>query len=388
MPDPSLKITRKGAAWFRTGHPWIYKDDLERGDPSLSGAIVSILDNSGNFLAKAFYNEKSKIALRIITYDNLPVDAGFWRGRLSGCIEYRKKAVKDSDAYRIAHSEADGLPSLIVDKYGEHLSIQTLSLGMDNIKDAVVEALQGLLKPVSIIARNDSAMRKFEGLDEKKEVLYGKPPEKVKVREGNIKYLVDIMNGQKTGSYLDQRENHIASEKYARGKALDCFAYQGLFSLHMALSADEVTAVDSSGPALEALKENALLNGLTKIRTVEGKVSEILRSLQKEERQFDFIVLDPPAYAKSKKDIQAAARGYIDINFRAMKLLKKGGHLMTCSCSYNLSEGQFMEILAEALSESRRRARLIEKRIQPADHPVLLNFPESNYLKCIVLEMV
>ncbi|MDD5073557.1 MAG: class I SAM-dependent rRNA methyltransferase [Candidatus Omnitrophica bacterium] len=388
MQTPSLRITRKGAAWFRTGHPWIYKDDLERNDPSLSGSIISVLDNSGKFIAKAFYNERSKIALRIITYDDVPVDAGFWRSRLSGCIEYRKKTVKDADAYRIAHSEADGLPSLIVDKYGEHLSIQTLCLGMDNIKDTIVDGLKDLLKPASIVARNDSAMRKFEGLEEKKEVLYGRPPEKAVVREGNIKYLVDIMSGQKTGAYLDQRENHIASEKYSRGKALDCFSYQGLFSLHMALSAGEVTAVDSSGPALRGLKENAELNGLTKIETVEGKVSETLKSFQKEERQFDFIVLDPPAFAKSKKDIQAAARGYIDINFRAMKLLKKGGHLMTCSCSYNLSEGQFMDILAEALSESRRRARLIEKRIQPADHPILLNFPESNYLKCIILEMV
>lgn len=388
MQTPSLKITKKGVAWFRTGHPWIYKDDLERNDPSLSGSIVSILDTSGNFLAKAFYNERSKIALRLITYDDLPIDAAFWRGRLSKCIEYRNRAVKDSTAYRIAHSEADGLPSLIVDKYGEYLSIQTLSLGMDYIKDTIVEVLAELIKPRSIVARNDSAMRKFEGLEEKKELLYGKAPEKIEVKEGKIKYLVDIMNGQKTGSYLDQRENRIAAERYAKGNTLDCFSYQGLFSLHMALSADEVTAVDSSGPALEGLKENAEINGLTNIKTVEGKVSDILKSYQKEERQFDLIVLDPPAFAKSKKDIQAAVRGYIDINFRAMKLLKRGGHLMTCSCSYNLSEGQFMDIIVEALRESRRRARLVEKRIQPADHPILLNFPESNYLKCFVLEML
>lgn len=388
MQNPSLKITRKGLAWFKTGHPWIYKDDLERGEPSLSGTIVSVLDNSGNFLAKAFYNERSKIALRLITYDDLPVDAGFWRRRISDCIDRRKEAVKDATAYRIAHSEADGLPSLIVDRYGGHLSIQTLSLGMDNIKGIVVEVLAELVKPVSIVGRNDSAMRKFEGLDEVKEVLYGKAPGKIEVREGKIKYLADIMNGQKTGSYLDQRENHIAAERYARGKTLDCFSYQGLFSLHAALTADEVTAVDSSGPALEALNENARLNGLANIKAEEGKVSEILKSYHKEGRQFDFIVLDPPAFAKSKKDLQAAARGYIDINFRAMKLLKRGAHLMTCSCSYNLSEGQFLDILYEALCESRRRAYLIEKRIQPADHPVLVNFPESNYLKCIVLEML
>ena len=388
MQTPSLKITKKGAAWFRTGHPWIYKDDLERNDPSLSGSIVSVLDNSGNFLAKAFYNERSKIALRLITYDDLPIDAAFWRGRLSKCIERRNRVVRDATAYRIAHSEADGLPSLIVDRYGEHLSIQTLSLGMDGMKDTIVEVLAELVKPKSIVARNDSAMRKFEGLDEVKEVLYGKAPEKIEVKEGKIKYLVDIMNGQKTGSYLDQRENHIAAEIYAKGNTLDCFSYQGLFSLHMALSADEVTAADSSGPALEGLRENAKLNGLTNIKTVEGKISDILKSCQKEERQFDLIVLDPPAFAKSKKDLQAAARGYIDINFRAMKLLKRGGYLMTCSCSYNLSEGQFLDIIYEALCESRRRACLIEKRIQPADHPILLNFPESNYLKCFVLEML
>ena len=388
MQNPSLKITKKGAAWFRTGHPWIYRDDLERNDPSLSGAIVSVQDGSGNFLAKAFYNEKSKIALRLIAYENIAIDAAFWRKRISERIGYRNRIVKDASAYRIAHSEADGLPSLIIDKYGDCLSIQTLSLGMDNIKDTIAEILVDLLKPKSVVARNDSAMRRFEGLEEKKEILYGKPPEKIEVNEGKIKYLVDVINGQKTGAYLDQRENHIASERYSKGKVLDCFSYQGLFSLHMALAADEVTAVDSSGPALETLKENAKLNGLTNIKTFEGKTSETLKAFQKEERQFDFIVLDPPAFAKSKKDIQSAARGYMDINFRAMKLLKRGGHLMTCSCSYNLSEGQFLDIIVEALYESRRQARLIEKRLQPLDHPVLLNFPESNYLKCLVLEML
>lgn len=349
---------------------------------------MSVLDNNGKFLAKAFYNGISKIALRLITYDEVAIDAAFWRRRLSECLEYRKYAVKDATAYRIAHAEADGLPALIVDKYANHLSIQTLSLGTDRIKDTIVEILVDLLKPVSIVARNDSAMRKFESLDEKKEVLYGKPPEAIEVVEGKIKYLVDILNGQKTGAYLDQRENRIASERYAKGKTLDCFSYQGSFSLHIALSAEEVTSIDSSGQALEKLKENARLNGLTNIKTVEGKVPEILKSYQKEGKEFDFIVLDPPAFAKSKKDVQAAARGYIDINFRAMKLLKRGGHLMTCSCSYNLSEGQLMDIIDEALWESRRQARLIEKRIQPADHPILLNFPESNYLKCFVLEML
>ncbi|MFA6356712.1 MAG: class I SAM-dependent rRNA methyltransferase [Candidatus Omnitrophota bacterium] len=388
MDNTSIKLTKKGTAWNRTGHPWVYKDDIEKYDPSgLSGNIVAVTDNRGDFLGKAFFNEKSKIALRLITGEDIAVDAAFWRKRISESIEARS-GIKDADAYRLAHSEADGLPSLIIDKYAQHLSVQTLCLGMDKIKNVITEVLVDLLKPKSIIARNDSATRKLEGLDESKEVLYGKPPETIEVREGKIKYAVDIMNGQKTGAYLDQRENHIAVEKYSRGSVLDCFSYQGLFSMHAALSAGDVTAVDSSGQALEKLKENAALNGLKNIVTKEGKVPEILRAYQAEGRQFDLIILDPPAYARSKKDLQAAARGYIDINFRAMKLLKRGGHLMTCSCSYNLSEGQFLDIVDESLWESRRRAKLVEKRLQPSDHPFLLNFPESNYLKCFVLEML
>ena len=388
MNEPAVKISKKGAAWHRTGHPWIYKDDLEKAEPALSGNIVSVLDNKGAFLGKAFYNDRSKIALRLITEEDIKIDKAFWKKRISAAIEYRNGIIRDTDAYRLSHAEADGLSSLIIDRYGEHISIQTLSLGIDNIKGTVVEILTELLEPKSVVARNDSATRKLEGLPEEKETLYGKPPEKIVVYEGKVKYMVDVLNGQKTGAYLDQRENRIASERYARGKALDCFAYQGLFSLHLAGSSDEVTAIDSSAQALEALLENAGLNSIKNIKIREGNVFDLLKSYQKEPKQFDLIVLDPPAFAKSKKDLQDAVRGYIDINFRAMRLLSKGGHLITCSCSYNLSEGQFLEILKEALKEAGRRARLVEKRLQPSDHPVLLNFPESNYLKCLVLEML
>ncbi|MDP3785990.1 MAG: class I SAM-dependent rRNA methyltransferase [Candidatus Omnitrophota bacterium] len=388
MNEPAVKINKKGAAWHRTGHPWIYRDDLEKAEPALSGNIVSVLDNKGAFLGKAFYNDRSKISLRFIAKEDVRIDKAFWKKRISAAIEYRNRIIKDTDAYRLSHAEADGLPSLIVDRYGEHISIQTLSLGMDNIKDTIAEILIESLSPKSIVARNDSATRRLEGLPEEKEILYGEPPEKITVFEGAVRYLVDILNGQKTGGYLDQRENRIAAEGYARGKALDCFAYQGLFSLHAAKSSDEVTAIDSSAQALAVLLENAGLNSIKNIKIQEGNVFDLLKSYQKEARQFDLIVLDPPAFAKSKKDLQNAIRGYIDINLRAMKLLSKGGHLFTCSCSYNLSEGQFLEIVKEALKESGRSARLVEKRIQPADHPFLLNFPESNYLKCLVLEML
>lgn len=259
---------------------------------------------------------------------------------------------------------------------------------MDNIKETIVEILIELLKPVSVVARNDSAVRKLEGMAESKEVLYGDPPDKIEVYEGKTKYLVDIMNGQKTGAYLDQRENRIASEKYAKGRVLDCFAYQGLFSLHVARSAQEVTAVDSSEQALEAMKENAKLNGIDNIKAEHGNVFDILKSYQKSAAQFDLVVLDPPAFAKSKRDIKDALRGYIDINFRAMKLLTRGGHLITCSCSYNLSEGEFLGIAEVSLKEAGRKARLVEKRIQPPDHPILINFPESNYLKCLMLQLI
>lgn len=388
MKNGQIKITKKGLAWHRSGHPWIYRDDLEKTEEELSGKIVSVADYTGKFLGKAFYNHKSKIALRFITTQDIEIDKDFWAERIKYAIAHRKKVVTNANAYRIAHAEADHLPSLIIDRYGEHLAIQTLSAGMDRIKNTVVDILIELLKPESIVARNDTAMRTLEGLPEEKEVLYGKPPKTIEVYEGEIKYLVDILNGQKTGAYLDQRENRIAAEIYSKGKALDCFAYQGLFSLHIARYADEVTAVDSSAQAIEMIKENAKLNKLTNIKTKKGNVFDVLKSYQKEARQFDLIILDPPAFAKSKRDLQDAARGYIDINFRAMKLLSKGGHLITCSCSYNLSEGGFYEIIKEALKESKREARLVEKRIQPQDHPILINFPESNYLKCLILEML
>lgn len=388
MKNGQIKITKKGLAWHRSSHPWIYRDDLEKTEEELSGRIVSVADYTGKFLGKAFYNHKSKIALRFITTQDIEIDKDFWAERIKYAIAHRKKVVTNANAYRIAHAEADHLPSLIIDRYGEHLAIQTLSAGMDRIKNTVVDILIELLKPESIVARNDTAMRTLEGLPEEKDVLYGKPPKTIEVYEGEVKYLIDILNGQKTGAYLDQRENRIASEIYAKGKALDCFAYQGLFSLHIARYADEVTAVDSSAQAIEMIKENAKLNKLANIKTKKGNVFDGLKSYQKEARQFDLIILDPPAFAKSKRDLEAAARGYIDINFRAMKLLSKGGHLITCSCSYNLSEGGFYEIIKEALKESKREARLVEKRIQPQDHPILINFPESNYLKCLILEML
>lgn len=388
MNHPSIKISKKGLAWRRNGHPWVYKDDLEKIYPEFSGSIVSVLDNNSKFLGKAFYNENSKIALRFITAEDTPIDETFWRNRIKNASDCRNRTITDADGYRISHAESDLLPSLIIDKYAEHLSIQTLSLGMDTIKGVIAEILIDLFKPKSIVARNDSAMRKLEGLPEEKETLYGNPPDLIEVREGRIKYLVDIINGQKTGAYLDQRENHIASEKYAGGKALDCFAYQGLFSLHIAEKSEEVTAVDSSAPALRALEENAALNSINNITTLEGNVFDILKTYQREKKEFNLIILDPPAFAKSKKDLQQAARGYIDINFRAMKLISKGGHLITCSCSYNLPENIFFDIIKEALKEAGRSARLIEKRIQPLDHPILINFPESNYLKCFILEML
>lgn len=390
MEDPAIVITAKGAARRRWGHPWIYRDDIETNQPSLSGEIISVVDRNKKFIGKAFYNHASKIALRFITEEDVPIDETFWRARLNDAVEYRKRIIKDANAYRISHAEADNLPALVVDRYGEHLCVQTLCLGMDKLKDLITGILVDLLKPSSVTARNDSSARKLEGLAEEKRILYGSIPRdgKIEVREGEIKYLVDVLEGQKTGSYLDQRENHMACKRYAKGKTLDCFAYQGLFSLHAATAAESVLAVDSSMQALERLKQNAALNSITNISAIEGNVFDILKSFQKEGRIFETIILDPPAFAKSKKDIENAARAYIDINLRAMRLLAKGGYLITCSCSYNFAEELFFSVVREALKESRMKARLIEKLIQPLDHPILPHFPESNYLKCFILEML
>lgn len=386
MAAGSVTITPKGFAWHRRGHPWIYRDDLADADPTLSGEIVEVYDLQRHRLGEAFFNYRSKIALRMIATDGATPDKAFWRARLETAIARRNPLAERTNAMRLVASEADLCPGLIVDRYDDVLVVQTLCLGIDRIKSVIIEVLVELLKPRCIVMRNDAAVRAFEGLEPVKQVPYGQRPEPVEVHEGDVRLLADVWDGQKTGLYLDQRDNRLAAGRYARGAVLDGFTYQGGFALHAAGRAAQVTAVDSSGAALQMLRANAALNERHNIAAVEANVFEEFKRLEQRRQRFDLVILDPPAFAKSKRDVADAARGYGQLNTRAMRLLASEGYLITCSCSYNLSEEKFLEILQRAATEAQRPMRLIERRLQPPDHPILLSMPETNYLKCFVLQ--
>ncbi len=381
-----LTLSSKGFAWFRKGHPWIFRDDLEKIKDAAPGAIVNLEKKNGEFLAQGFYSERSKIAFRLISREPSPIDREFWKGRLQQAARFREVVVQKTNACRLVYGESDGIPSLIVDRYGDHLVMQTLSQGADHLTPLFVEVLSELFQPSSLILRNDLAVRDLEGLPQEKKVILGTLPGRVEVREGDIRYWADPWTGQKTGAYLDQRENRVRAGAYLRGKVLDAFCYQGLFGLHAARSATRVTCLDSSQEALNRAAENARLNGIENLDFRRENVFDFLKAEVERGNRYDGINLDPPAFAKSRGDMAAAARGYKELNLRALRLLNPGGILVTSSCSYNLSESRFIEILKESARDARADVRIIEKRGQGADHPVLLTFPESFYLKCIILE--
>ena len=382
-----VKLTAKGERWRRTRHPWIYRDDLQEAEGSLAGRVVRVKGRDGTPMGQAFFNPRSKIALRWLTDDpNEPVDRDFWAARLQAALTLRQRVVQDSNAYRLIHSEADGFPGLIVDRYDEVLVVQSLSLGMEQFLGVVLDLLAETLHPKAVVARNDSSVRKMEGLPVEKKLLSGKLPARIEITEGKRRYLVDVMEGHKTGAYLDQRENRLWAKHYARGRVLDAFAYQGGFSLQVSEGAQEVLAVEDSAAALECLNENLKLNGITSVRAERGNTFDRLRALEKEGQRFDLVILDPPAFAKNRGEIRDAWRGYREINLRALRILQPGGVLITCSCSHLVGEEVFAEILREASADSQRTVRLLESRTQSRDHPALLTHPESKYLKCVALE--
>lgn len=382
-----VTLTAKGERWHRSAHPWTYRDDLQPLDAKLAGQVVRVKSPAGKLLGQAFCNPASKIALRWLTADpDEPVDRGFWAKRLQAALELRRRVVRDSNACRLVHSEADGFPGLIADRYGEVLVVQVLSRGMEEISAVIVDLLQEAVHPAAVVARNDSPVRGLEGLPQEKKVLAGKLPGRIEVTEGDRRYLVDVMEGHKTGAYLDQRENRIRAREYARGRVLDCFAYQGGFTLQVAGSAQEVLAVEDSAAGVERIQENLSLNGITNARAERANVFDRLRALEKERARFDLVILDPPAFAKNRAELKDAWRGYRDINLRALRLLSPQGTLITCSCSHQVTDEIFAEILREASRDSGRTVRLVETRTQSRDHPILLTHPESKYLKCVVLE--
>jgi 23S rRNA (cytosine1962-C5)-methyltransferase len=382
MP-PSVIVSARGEQRARGGHPWIYRADVVnvRAEP---GERVAVRGPAGRVLGQALYSSRSQIALRMLSDGDAPAGDEVVKARIASAIEFRRTLGIDASAYRLVHGEADLLPSLIVDRYGDYLVVQALSQGMERLTGVVVAALQELLDPAGVLARNDSRTRLLEGLEQRVDVLAGSVPEAVAATQNGIEYLADLRRGQKTGLFLDQRENRDAARGYAAGRLLDCFSYHGGFALALAARCTETLAFDASEEAIATLRANAARNGLT-VDARTGNVFDELRGLERLGERFDTIVLDPPAFAKSKAAVPKAAAGYKEINLRALKLLRPGGTLVTCSCSYHMSETALLDIVQGAAVDAGVRVALTEKRMQSRDHPVLLAVPETYYLKCLVL---
>ena len=349
------------------------------------GAIVDVLNQRQKLLGRALFSDRSQIVLRMVTTGDEEVDEAFWRRRLQAARSYREQLAIDASAYRLVHGEADLLPSLIVDRYADVLVVQALSQGMDRLLPSLVPLLVELTGVTGVLARNDPRVRLLEGLEQRVEVLHGEVPEAVDVHEGPIDYRVDPRHGQKTGLFLDQRENRAAAANYARGRLLDCFAYDGGVALRLAAQCDRAEAVDISADAVARIAANALRNGLTNVAPREANVFDELRELERAGERYDTIVLDPPAFAKNKASVQKALAGYKEINLRALRLLSPGGTLVTCSCSYNVDEATFAEVVYEASVDAHVPVTVVEKRMQGRDHPVMLGVPETYYLKCLIL---
>jgi 23S rRNA (cytosine1962-C5)-methyltransferase len=383
-----VRVNRKAYDRIASGHPWIFASDIvDRGDAT-PGDAVFVLDPKERALGTFHYSSTSQIALRRLSARQEPIDKSFFLTRIRAALEHRARTVRESDAYRVVFGEADLLPALVVDRYADTLAVQTLSQGMDRAKGDIVAALCELLKPRAVVERNDVAVRRHEQLPLSTGLLAGEMLGPIAVRMNGLEWEVDVLAGQKTGIYLDQRENYLAAARHARGNALDCFTSTGGFALHLARTCESVEAVDSSEQALATAAANARRNGLTNIGWREADVFDVLASHAQAGRRFDTIVLDPPAFTKSRSAVEGAARGYREINQRALRLLGSGGVLITCSCSHHFSEAMLLQTVAEAALDAGRTLRVLERRMQSGDHPVLLTVPETLYLKCLILQVV
>ncbi|MDZ4865358.1 MAG: class I SAM-dependent rRNA methyltransferase, partial [Gemmatimonadota bacterium] len=375
--------SQKGADRWLIGHPWIYRSDL-LGEPEVAG-VCRVLDRKGKHLGMALYSPRSEIRLRLLTTDDTTIDAAWWRERLRAALA--RRAGIDATAWRLVHGEGDALPSLVVDRYERWLVVQLLSAGLETMRETILDTLMELCQPEGILVRHDAAVRRREGLTEEVAAVRGTVPELVEVREGPVRYLAAPWRGQKTGAFLDQRPNRLLAGTLAvpGGQALDCFAYHGSFALHLATRAGHVTALDTSAEALARGAENARLNQRDNITWLAADAFEQLRQWDRERRQFNTIVVDPPAFAKSKATAPEALRGYKEINLRAMRLLAPGGSLLTASCSFHVHRSEFLAMLESAAQDSGRRLTLVQLLGQGIDHPEILTIPETGYLKGAVL---
>jgi 23S rRNA (cytosine1962-C5)-methyltransferase len=383
----TASLSARGEERLRGGHPWIYRADVV-DVAATGGDIVEVIGPRQRRIGDALFSDRSQIPIRMLTYGDQVADDALIRSRLEHALRYRESLALDASAYRVVHGEGDLLPSLIVDRYSDCFVVQALSQGMDRLLPAITKHLVEVARPAGVLARNDPKVRSLEGLDQTIDVLYGKIPESIVVREGPVEYDADLRRGQKTGLFLDQRENREAAARYAHGRLLDGFSYNGGFALRLARQCVDAQAIDISADAVARIRSNAVRNGVPHLQAVEANVFDELRRLERAGERFDTIVLDPPAFAKNKASVPNALAGYKEINLRAMRLLTPGGFLITCSCSYNVNEEMFAAMIHEASVDSRTPMQIVEKRMQGRDHPVLIGVPETYYLKCFILRRV
>ena len=394
-----LFVNRKGARRARGGHLWIYRSDVVKIETesggNIVGAVVSVFDEARNFIGKAFYSDSSEIAVRIFTTKDETIDKEYWRRKILEAAARRQSAKTEenrnpkTNAGRLIYSEGDLIPSLIVDDYDGVFVVQTLAQGTEKLKQTFVEILREEFNPRAIVERNDVKVRQRENLEMRAGQLFGETPDEVIIEQDGVKFYVSPLGGQKTGSFLDQRENHAALREYAFGRGLDCFTFNGGFALNLARGGcDEVLAIDISEEALKMARRNAELNEIENVKFETANAFDALRDFETRGEKFDTVVLDPPAFVKSRAALKSAARGYKEINLRALKLLNQNGILATCSCSFHMSEELLLQTVEEAARDARRRVHLVEKRTQAADHPILLGMPETFYLKCLILRVI
>lgn len=384
----TVTVTKRGADRIRDGHLWIYRSDVLDSDDVAGGSVTRVQDQKNNFIGLAFYSDRSQIALRFLTTAPETIDDEWWRNRIRVAAERRSNVPADTNAYRMIYSEGDLLPSIILDRYDDVFVLQTLSQGSEAVKELLTGLLVEEFSPRAVIERNDVRVRQFEGLPLTTGTLYGTAPEEFEITQSGIRFVVAPLSGQKTGSFLDQRENRLAARALASGRGLDCFTFSGAFALHLAAACESVIGLDISADAVAAATTNAQRNRISNVEFREANVFDALREMESAHERFDTIVLDPPAFAKNRSSVDAAARGYKEINLRALKLLNSGGVLVTCTCSYHMSEHHFVQLIAEAAVDAKKRVQVVEKRMQSSDHPVLLTVPETYYLKCVIARVI
>ncbi|MGH9794174.1 MAG: class I SAM-dependent rRNA methyltransferase [Candidatus Acidiferrales bacterium] len=387
MSEPQVIISLRGSRRVQAGHPWIYRSDVLSASAS-AGDIVRVSTEKGRFVGRAFYSDRSQITVRMIAREDVAIDRAFLLERIRQAAARRSEWVSDTDAYRLVYSEGDLLPSLIVDRYGEVLVLQTLSQATDRLKPEIAGILSELFSPRGILERNDARTRLREGLPQSVTVLYGEVPPALMASINGVRFEFDLFHGQKTGGFLDQRENYRAAAQYAHGEALDCFTYSGGFALTIASRCTSVEALDLSAPAIERAGRNRELNSLSNVSFRVENAFDALRQLESSGRRFDTVILDPPAFAKDRASVDAALRGYKEINLRSLKLLRAGGYLVTCSCSHHISEATFIQTVAEAANDAKRDVCLVERNTAAKDHPIIPSIPETYYLKCLIARVL